>query len=362
MNTQFSRRGILQSTCAALLGQALAAPRSFAQEVAPTPPAPVPAVPFPAAALEQRQALIQGYRQTLERMLAKMPLPIIDVEHHWGGGERIALAKLIDNMDSNRVALTWLGPNEKHGSASSLRTCQQFAQRLVPTIVHGDGPRWHGHDLTLVQEIEDDAHSGAYFGMGEFEARHYVSGSNNRDIHMPTDSASFHGVFRTSQETGLAFLYHHEAEDALLPELEKMLALYPKARIVWCHVGRNRNPQTWTQLPTPQGVAAFIQKYPNLHFDILQSGAGSIFPPTGAAESVLYYGNKSPTLRSEWATLFNTYPERFLIGSDINTFRWNNYSDVIFRLRSAVLRVLTPDAAEKIAYKNAWRLMTGQDW
>ncbi len=92
MNTQFSRRGILQSTCAALLGQALAAPRSFAQEVAPTPPAPVPAVPFPAAALEQRQALIQGYRQTLERMLAKMPLPIIDVEHHWGGGERIALA------------------------------------------------------------------------------------------------------------------------------------------------------------------------------------------------------------------------------------------------------------------------------
>jgi predicted TIM-barrel fold metal-dependent hydrolase len=320
------------------------------------------AQPFSSDLLERRCRLLGAYRQTIVQMRARTPLPIIDVEHHWGGGDSIPVANLIDNMDSNGVALTWLGPNEKHGNASSLALCKQYPSRLVPTLIHGDGPRWHGHDMSLVQELEADAHSGEYFAMGEFESRHYVSNSNNRDIHMPADSDSFHAVFRASQDTGLAFLLHHEAEDALLPELEKMLTLYPGAIMVWCHVGRNRDPKTWTQLPTPGGVEKFILKYPNLHFDILQSGARSVFPPTGAYESVLYSGNKPEYLKPEWATLFNTYPDRFLIGSDVNTFRWNNYGEVIYRLRSAVLRVLSKEAAEKIAFKNAWRLMSGQAW
>jgi hypothetical protein len=350
MTNSFNRRALIQSVSSAAFLSALSPISSFAEskEI------------FPASVLDQRQQQLAGYRATLGRMLAQNTLPIIDIEHHWGN--KVPVRSLIENMDSNGVALTWLGPNEKQGSPSSLEICKEFSDRLVPTIIHGDGPRWHGHDLSVVQEIGVAARSGQYFGMGEFESRHYVSNSNSRDIHMPTDSASFHGVFQASQDTGLAFLLHHDAEDALLPELEKMLALYPKAIVVWCHVGRNRDPKTWTLYPTPEGIERFIQKYPNLHFDILQSGAGSIFPPTGAVESVLYYGNKSSVLRPEWARLFNTYPERFLIGSDINTFRWNNYSEVMFRLRSAVLRVLRQDAAEKIAFKNAWRLMSGQDW
>lgn len=351
VQTQINRRVVLRSTSALVLGQCLS-PVGLAMN----------RPPFTSDVMEKRQKLLEGYRQTLVQMRSRTSLPIVDVEHHWGGGDKIPIAKLIDNMDSNGVALTWLGPNEKRGSASSLTVCKQYPLRLVPTLIHGDGPRWHGHDMSLVQELEGDARSGDYFAMGEFEARHYVSNSNNRDIHMPTDSDSFHAVFRASQDTALAFLFHHDAEDVLLPEVEKMLALYPGAIMVWCHVGRNRDPRTWTQLPTPGGVEKFILKYPNLHFDILQSGAGSIFPPTGAYESVLYHGNKSAYLKTEWLNLFNTYPDRFLIGSDVNTYRWANYSDVIYRLRSAVLRVLSTEAAEKIAFKNAWRLMSGQAW
>ena len=97
-------------------------------------------------------------------------------------------------------------------------------------------------------------------------------------------------------------------------------------------------------------------------FRSVQSGPGSVFPPTGAMDSVLYRANKNAMLRPEWVKLFNTFADRFLIGSDINTFRWNNYDQVIYRLRSAVLDVLTTEAAEKIAFKNAWRLMSRQDW
>ena len=308
--------------------------------------------------LEKRQFLIKSYRETIERRQSQSRLPIIDIEHHWGG--KLQIGELIEKMDRNDVALTWLGANERNGSKSSVEACRQFPDRLVPTTIHGDGPLWHGQDLQIVHELDADVRSGDYFAMGEFEARHYVSNTNNRDIHRPLDSESFHGVFKAAEATGIPFLLHHEAEDALLPELEKMLSIYPKANVVWCHVGRNRNPRTWTRFPSPEGVRYFIQKYQNLHFDILQSGAKSVFPPTGAWESVLYSANER--LLPDWEQLFNTFPDRFLIGSDINTGRWDKYDQVIYRFRASVLRVLTPEASEKIAFRNAWRLMTGESW
>jgi len=349
-NLRFSRR-VLVKGAAALAGTLLFSPlRALAGASGQ----------FAPDALERRQTLITSYRETIRRLQSRSRLPIIDVEHHWGG--KIPLKDLIEKMDRNDVALTWLGANERNGSQSSVESCRQFPDRLVPTTIHGDGPRWHGKDLSVVQELDADVRSGRYFAMGEFEARHYVSSTNNRDIHMPIDSDSFHGVFKAAEATGVAFLLHHEAEDALLPELEKMLSLYPKANVVWCHVGRNRDPKTWTRFPSPEGVRTFIQKYPNLYFDVLQSGSRSVFPPTGAYESILYYGGKQAALMPEWVQLFDTFPDRFLIGSDINTGRWGNYDQVMYRFRTSILRVLAPETAEKIAFKNAWRLMSGEDW
>ena len=346
----FSRRTFVKSA-AAFLGLLMFSPNRI-----------ISASPglFPTEITEKRKLLLESYRATIRRYLNQSRLPIIDVEMHWGGN--IPLKELIEKMDRNGVALTWLGPNERNGSRSSVETCRQFPDRLVPTIIHGDGPRWHGKDLSVVREIVTDALSGQYFAMGEFEARHYVSNTNTRNVHMPVDSESFHGVFKVAAETGIPFLLHHEAEDALLPELEKMLNLYPGATLVWCHVGRNRDPKTWVEFPTSVGVRKFIQKYPNLHFDILQGGPQSVFPPTGAFESILYETSEVPKLKPDWISLFNDYPDRFVIGSDVNTGRWDGYDRVFSRFRMAVLNSINSDTAEKIAFTNAWRLMTGEEW
>jgi predicted TIM-barrel fold metal-dependent hydrolase len=300
----------------------------------------------------------------------KTPLPIIDVEHHWGTNREIpffSIDELLSRMDRNGVALTWLGVNESMGNKSSIAECNKAPSRLVPTIMHGDGPLWHNKSLSLIEEINTDARSGNYFAMGEFEARHYVSNTNSRDVHTPVNSKGFEVIFRASEDTGLPFLLHHEAEDHLLPELEEMLSRFPKAKVVWCHVGRNRDPSNWQKFPTPDGVKEFIARYPNLHFDILQSGSMSKFPPNnifgGVLDAVMYYHESGPArLRPEWLSLFNEQPERFLIGSDINTGRWSNYDRVFNRLRKAVLAHLEPKAAELIAYQNAWRLMSGENW
>jgi hypothetical protein len=309
----------------------------------------------------ERARDLAAFEATLRAQLAKGELPVIDVEHHWGGKKEIR--DLLAKMDRNGVALTWLGQNERLGSGNALREHQAYPGRIVPASIHGDGPRWHGRDTSLLEELARDVHSGCYYAMGEFEARHYPSSTNDRDVHLSLDSSSFEAVFALSQETGLPFLIHHEAEDGLLPEMERALAKYPGAKAIWCHVGRNRNGNTWTQFPTPDGVRAFLRKYPNLSFDLNQAKPGGRYRLTNAVDAVFYDGKESDaTLVPAWKRLFEEFPDRFVIGTDVNTGRWDEYERVVGTFRKVVLNHLSRPTAEKIAWKNAWRLMAGVEW
>lgn len=314
-----------------------------------------------------RASLLRGYEARIRAALARGELPIIDVEHHWGG--KIALPDLLAKMDRNGVVLTWLGQNEKNGSAHVWGSVQKAPDRIVPVTIHGDGPRWHGQDPGLLAELAADVRSGRYFAMGEFEARHYVSSTNDRDVHLPMESPGFEAVFQLSEETGLPFLVHHEAEDAMLPEMERMLARHPKAKVIWCHVGRNRDSATWTVFPTPDGVRAFLMRYPNLYFDLNQAKPGSRHRGTNQVDSVLYdidrtKGGDQPDARLNpaWKRLLEEFPDRFLIGTDVNTKRFDGYDQVIQTFRLLVLNRLSQETAARIAWKNAWRFMAGQDW
>lgn len=317
-------------------------------------------MPPRAIALEKNEQ-IRIFRERVQSLLAKGILPLIDVEYHHGG--KIESGRLIQRMDENGVALTWLGPNEKLGSEESIRMNEKFPDRFVPVAVHGDGPLWHKGDRGFLDQLARDVRSGKYFALGEFEARHYPSSTNNRDVHMPVDSEPMQLVFQISEESGIPFLLHHEAEDALLPELERMLAKYPRAKVVWCHAGRNRNPATWKKCGNAEGIRDLLRKYPNLYFDLVQSKPGSRYRITGYVEGAMYQtGFSRASLVGEWKKVFEDFPERFVFGSDINTGRFDEYNQVMETFREVVFPGLRKEAAAKIAFQNAWKLMTGEEW
>jgi predicted TIM-barrel fold metal-dependent hydrolase len=304
---------------------------------------------------DEKKEEIQVFEARIREFLSKGILPIIDVEHHWSGN--IPITELVTKMDRNGVALTWLGQQEKLGSKQSIKLHELYPDRIVPTTVHGSGTLWHGQDKSFLEQLITDVRSGKYFAMGEFEGRHYPSNTNERDVHMPVDSASFQEVFRLSEETGVPFLLHHEAEDEMLPELERMLEQYPGAKVIWCHVGRNRDPQTWIKFPPPDGVRAYLKKYPNLYFDL-----ATLTEPQGRIDILYDISGTHVSLNPEWKELLEEFPDRFLIGSDVNSGRWEEYDSTFDTFRTAVLGNLGQDVAQKIAYKNAWKLMTGEDW
>ncbi|MCX5816712.1 MAG: amidohydrolase family protein [Proteobacteria bacterium] len=309
----------------------------------------------------ERDEQINAFRGRIQGMLKQGILPVIDVEYHHGS--KIENDRLVTAMDRNGVALIWVGPNERLGSGDSIRLNELYPDRFVPTTVHGDGKLWHSSDKDFLGTLEKDVLSGKYFAMGEFEARHYQSSTNSRDIHMPVDSGAFDVVFRLSSQTGIPFLLHHEAEDALLPELERMLTRHPKAKLIWCHVGRNRNPKTWKKFTGTETIRELLKKYPNLYFDLVQSRPGGKYHMTGYLDAIMYDPSRSGgILEPEWKNLFEAFPDRFVIGSDANTGRFNEYDRVMNTFRSIVFKTLRKDVAERIAFKNAWKLMTGKDW
>ena len=310
--------------------------------------------------LTNKNEQIKTFAAKIRKIQQTGTIPIIDTEFHYGGG--MDLGKIIDNMDRNGVALTWLGPNEKTRSEESLRLNKLYPDKFVPTTVHGDDTQWHGSETDFLDKLDREVRSGDYFAMGEFEARHYPSNTNNRDVHMPLDSKAFEIVFQASSDTGVPFLIHHEAEDAMLPELESMLTKYPKAKVVWCHFGRNRNPVTWSKFTTPDAARDYLIKYPNLYFDFVQSPPGSKYQ-TGYVEGIMYDTTQStPTLKPEWKKVIEDFPDRFVLGSDVNRERFGDYDGPMNIFRHIILSGMPKDIAEKIAYKNAWKLMTGENW
>ena len=70
----------------------------------------------------------------------------------------------------------------------------------------------------------------------------------------------------------------------------------------------------------------------------------------------------SASLDPEWKKVIEEFPDRFVLGSDINTGRFDNYDRVMDTYRNIILKGVKKDVAEKIAFKNAWKLMTGKAW
>ncbi len=305
---------------------------------------------------------IKKFERRIREGLQRGFLPIIDVEFHYT--QRIEIEKLIRRMDENGVALTWLAPGGDRGESElSLVLNELYPDRIVPTTVSGDGRLWHSSDQGFLDRLATAVRSGRYFAMGEFEARHYHAGpSTSPDAHTRVDSEAMKVVFEQSKEKGIPFLLHHEAEDKLLPELELMLGRYPEAKVIWCHVGRNRNPNTWKKFRKAEAAREFLERFPNLYFNFLASPPGAIF--SGYVEGIMYKMSfKGVILDPEWKRVIEEFPDRFVLGSDVAPLRFEGWYDRAFDdYRKIILKGVRNDVAERIAYKNAWNLMTGEDW
>ncbi|OGB97034.1 MAG: hypothetical protein A3G35_02870 [candidate division NC10 bacterium RIFCSPLOWO2_12_FULL_66_18] len=308
---------------------------------------------------------IPRWQERVRSILKRGLLPIIDTEATYG--RDIPTDYMVEQMDKNGVALVCFAPNfndPKRGSRFSLDLANEHPDRFVPTTCDGTTDYWFRQEGPFLEVIQREARSGDFLLMGELEFRHFPSPRQYRDrkfwrdISIPIDGPWGHAFFQLSVETKLAFQIHYEPEDELLAPLEKMLKAYPGAKVIWCHAGQVRYPAKQSAYG-PDYLNRTLSQHPNLFCDLALAAPGTPYPGSGFVHNTAQLSDGR--LRPEWQKLLEAHPERFTIGSDIAPDRPDDFPRKIAQSRK-LLASLPAETAARIAFQNAWRLLTGQGW
>ena len=124
-----------------------------------------------------------------------------------------------------------------------------------------------------------------------------------------------------------------------LHELKEALVKFPDLKLIWAHCGISRRVthQNYTKM-----LDGMMSEHPNLHADI----------------SWVVYENlicdKAHQPKKRWIALFEKYADRFFIGSDL-CGSYENLKPVVSKY-APLLEALSPETAEKIAFKNAAKM------
>ncbi len=250
-------------------------------------------------------------------------LPLFDAHLHynWEPAPHLPLDRVLALFREQNIMgiLATSRPND--GTRALYEAAQTTAKDLwvVPFIrpyrVRPDIQTWMSDPQTEAL-ITSEFKRGYYRGIGEFHLSGQAAAAPQ--VRFTVDFAARHDLY----------LHAHADDEAL----EILFRQNPQAKIIWAHTGFST---------APDQVEAYLQRYPGLSCELsyrygITDSAGKLTP--------------------EWRRLFETYPERFLVGSDtwVNE-RWDSYAAIMGGYRQWLAQ-LPPGVAERIAFRNGERL------
>jgi hypothetical protein len=307
----------------------------------------------------------------LKKILAAGELPYIDIESSCNPG-RLDIDAVAAGMDRLNIGLMALSADIGRGQFDrgvrfddlSDRLLAAWPDRFIPVGNGGQPPALTEAGDEFLDAQQAAARSRRIMLLGEFEFRHYPSprqaqrGEMGRDGDIPIDGPLGQRVFDIAAQTGLPFQLHYEVEDGLMAPLERMLAQHPQAKVVWCHLAQVRYAERAPGY-TAAYVAALLGRFPNLYFDTAFGDSSSIYPPSGQRHARVWADDGG--LAKEWRELIVAYPTRFLSALDLGGDRLHRIAEYDFKHRD-FLRRLPPAVQHRVAYRNAWSLLFGEEF
>lgn len=331
-----------------------------------------------------RQELEQKWRARIQSFLDKGVIPLVDLESSLKrrDGEDY-LEDALALMDKLGVALiAFDGYQAKKGKKKEKgyrwgyyihELVNAYPDRFILATNGGTNKNWLKQKDSFVSQTEDHVRSGQYPIMGEFDFRHYMSGSQcrkgrtDRDSDIPLDGENGRRIFKLSAETGVAFVIHHEPEEHALDALEKMLKAYPKANVIVAHFGQIRHPEKQTRFG-PELVRRLFETYPNLYYDLSTGQPGRRYKCNDKVlDTVIWQpngGSQESTLDPAYKAILVEFSNRFVAGTDYGGGRAPLPDFLRKKVRNLrlIMRDLPDGANHDIGYRNAWKLLTGRDW
>lgn len=246
-------------------------------------------------------------------------IPIFDAHMHYNEAAWtiFPVADVIELMDQSGVAMALVSSTPDQGT---IMLWEHAPDRFVPELrpYHGryGSYNWTGFD-GLEAYLEGRLEQYSHRGIGEFHIR---SVSMHKE-------ALFRRIIELARPGGLYLHVHSDAEP-----VRWLYSLDPDVKIIWAHAGLGESPQS---------VYKLMSEYPNL------------LAETSLREYSILSGRYR--LNPEWKKIIHQFHERLMIGSDTwMNQQWSRYTYIIDSNR-AWLRLLPPEMAKNIAYRNAER-------
>jgi predicted TIM-barrel fold metal-dependent hydrolase len=277
-------------------------------------------------------------------------VPIIDLHFHpdlvWGD-----VSVLFD-----RVGVRAAGSGPSGPDSIAIASAQANPGRIIP---FGGGERArdlvlrHGADawdmrVAAVDEylagLEASLRAGLLVGIGEVHVNNWSSNIiGSPRYRYPADSPLLQRLAELAGRHRVPLSLHMDAEASSVAEMERLLRAHPDAALLWAHTGHFAEPDLLRRL---------LAEHPNLYCEL--SYRVSI---AGSRNGIPV--DQGGRLRDSWRQLIEEFPDRFVIGTDLSWPSPSQYEAHIAFWRR-ILEQLSPETAEKVAFRNAERILNWQ--
>jgi len=199
---------------------------------------------------------------------------------------------------------------------------------------------------SMMRELEQQFENGEIKGVGEIFANNRTTNPKpNMRRKTRIDAPTYRAILDLVEKYGGAMSMHVQWDSDSIEQLGILADHNPNGNIIWAHCGNDG---------TAYEVRKVLKKHINIYCDLSARSRPKLSD---------WVVNKRPqaeiftsyNLNSGWKDLIEEMPDRFMVGTD--TKGGSKYDKGISNIRSGLLANLSQATAEKVAYKNAQRLL-----
>lgn len=285
------------------------------------------------------------------------------------------LQDIIEAFHEEKIAHLIIGPVPNEGHMLSRLSDSTLGGRIRKALKAMDSQRVHlycGSDYTsnwlenafergyenhefneVLEKLERDLDDPDCIGMGEIGLYHFNKTGNQHVLTYAPTFKPFLEIIGRIAAKGKWVNLHIEPvtpdgesyENSAFGSVAMLYQKYPDLKLILSH----------TAMTSPSNLKRLFHRYPNLMVTfkpIKNHRKWKNLEPITNSKGQLY---------EDWAALFETMPERFLVGTDTKFGRYGhshdqaNYDKRVLQMRK-ILGSINLEAAKKIAYQNAIRI------
>ena len=199
---------------------------------------------------------------------------------------------------------------------------------------------------SMLSDLESQFENSEIKGIGElFINNRSTNPKQSMRRKTRVDAQSYKDLLDLVARYGGVLSVHVQWDDDSIEQLQALANHNPEGNIIWAHCGNDGSASE---------VREMLQNHDNLYCDLAARHRPKLND---------WVINKRPraqiftaySLDSTWKNLIEDMPDRFMVGTDTKT--QSHYDQGINTIRNGLLANLSSDTAEKVAYKNAQKLL-----